>query len=192
MKTEYEIVFREIDREEVIKKISLLWWKIIKKNTLMKRIVFYNPLSKKEGTYLRVRNEWDKVTCTYKEILPWKLDINSVKELEVEVSDYDGMVNIFKALWLKQKSYQESYRETWAIEDEVYFMIDLWPWLKPFIEIEWNSEEIVKKYSIELWFDYQKWLFGAVDQVYFEELWIQHDYINSLESITFDNVPRKI
>lgn len=46
----------------------------------MKRIVFNNPAKNK--SYVRVRDEWDRITCTYKEITEsenWDLDINSVK-----------------------------------------------------------------------------------------------------------------
>jgi hypothetical protein len=53
-------------------------------NTLMKRVVFENPL-KKEKSYLRVRDEGNKITCTYKEITDGKLDINSKKEIETTV-----------------------------------------------------------------------------------------------------------
>lgn len=155
METEFEIVFREINKEFLRKKLVELWVKWIKNNYLMRRIVFENPLNKAK-CYVRVRDEWNKITCTYKEISDWKLDINSIKEIEVEVNNYENIINIFKKLWLKQKAFQESYRETWSIKDEVYFMIDEWPWLKPFLEIEWNSEETVKKYTKFLWFDYKK------------------------------------
>jgi len=37
---------------------------------------------------------------------------------------------------LKSKSFQEMYREVWKIHSAIYFMLDEWPGLKPFIEIE--------------------------------------------------------
>jgi hypothetical protein len=37
------------------------------------------------------------------------------------------MVNIFRKLGLKEKSFQEMYREIWQINDEIELMIDLWP-----------------------------------------------------------------
>jgi len=184
MKTEFEIVFREINIEKIRKKLIELGAKCVKENYLMKRNVFESNFNKK-NSFFRIRDEWDKITCTYKEISDWKLDIKSVKEIEVEISDYENMINIFWKIWLKQKSYQENYRETWKIENEVYFMIDIWPWLKPYLEIEWESEEIVKKYSKKLWFDYKKWLFWTVCEVYNEELWLSNDYINNLEIIDF-------
>jgi len=190
MKTEFEVVFPDINKKEVIQKIEELWWVQIKKNILMKRIVFENSNNRK-WSFLRVRDEWDKITCTYKEENVWKLDINSVKELETVVEDFDVMVNIFKKLWLNQKSYQETYREVWGINNEIEIMIDLWPWLKPYIEIEWENEEIVKKYSKLLWFDYNNWIFWTVSQVYKKELWLDYDYVNNLKEIIFDNPPKK-
>ena len=190
MKTEFEIKFTSVDLSDLKSKLESLQAKQIKQNTLMKRVIFDNPITPK-NSYVRIRDEWDKITLTYKNILSWDLNINSVQEIELEVSDFDSLKNIFINLWLKQKSYQETYRETWAIWEEVYFMIDVWPWLKPFVEVEWESEELVKKYCEKLWFDYSKWLFWTVDQVYLKELWISADIINNLSSITFENPPKK-
>jgi predicted adenylyl cyclase CyaB len=150
MKTEFEVAFREVDKEDLRNKIESLWWVCVKENTLMKRVIFKSPMNEKTS-YVRIRDEWGKITCTYKEIWIWKLDINSVKELETWVGDFESMVWIFKKIWLKQKAYQETYREIWTINNEIHFMIDEWPWLKPFIEIEWDSEDIVKLYSKKLW-----------------------------------------
>lgn len=190
MKTEFEIAFLKIDRNELREILKNLWAKCIMKNTLMKRFVFANPI--KNNSYVRVRDEWDKITCTYKEISDWKLDINSIKEAETVVWDFDTMVEIFRNLWLKQKAFQESYRETWIIEDKVFFMLDEWPWLSPFIEIEAETEELVREYTKKLWFDYDDWwFFWAVDELYFAETWIPRDIINNLENITFSNPPKK-
>lgn len=190
MKTEYEVVFTNIDRNEIIQKIKDLWWICSKDNTLMKRVVF-DTQNWWNGSYIRVRDEWDKITTTYKETKEWKLDITSVSELETEVWDFDTMVWIYRKLWLKEKSYQEMYREIWQINNEIEFMIDLWPWLNPYIEVEWENEEIVKKYSKIFWFDYDNWVFGSSFQIYEKELWIDFETINKLKEITFDNIPKK-
>jgi adenylate cyclase class IV len=47
--------------------------------------------------------------------------------LETEIKDFDVMVNIFRKLGLKEKAYQETYREVWEINNEIEFMLDLWP-----------------------------------------------------------------
>ncbi len=144
----------------------------------------------KKSAYVRVRDEWFKTSCTYKEISSWDLDIHSVKELETEIKDYDSMIAIFRALWLREKAFQESYREIWDINSEIEIMIDRWPGLEDFIEIEWKSEEIVRKYTEKLGFKWQDWIFWAVDQVYKKALWIPEDVINSLKIITFENPPK--
>jgi hypothetical protein len=43
MKTEYEVVFINIDRNDIIQKIKDLWWICSKDITLMKRVVFDTP-----------------------------------------------------------------------------------------------------------------------------------------------------
>lgn len=190
MKTEYEVVFTNIDREDISSKIKSLGWICTKENTLMKRVIFETP-NNKRWSYLRVRDEWDKITCTYKEENLLINDINSIKELETVIKDFDIMVNIFRKLWLNEKSYQETYREVWEINNEIEIMIDLWPWLNPYIEIEWENEEVVKKYSNLLWFDYNNWIFWTSFQVYEKELWLDYEFINSLKEITFENIPGK-
>ena len=187
MQTEFEIVFTSINKNNIIRKLKNIWAKCVKKETLMKRTIYDNW----ENSYARIRDEWDKITCTYKEIWSWKLDIHSVKELETEVWSFDIMKNIFDKMWLKQKAYQETKREIWEMNWEIEFMIDTWPWLNPFIEVEWGNEEVVKKYVKLLWFNYEDWLFWAVDEIYLKELWIEKDVLNSLTEITFENIPKK-
>ncbi|MDD3303116.1 MAG: hypothetical protein PHN31_06185 [Candidatus Gracilibacteria bacterium] len=65
MKTEYEVVFTNINKGEIIEKIKNLGGICSKENTLMKRFIFENS-NNKRGSYLRVRDEGDKITCTYK------------------------------------------------------------------------------------------------------------------------------
>ena len=189
MKTEFEIKFAKINREQMREKLKNIWAKCIMQNTLMKRVVFENPLNK-TSSYVRVRDEWGKITTTFKDINQDILDINSVKEIEVEVSDFESMKNIYTSLWIRQKSYQETYRETWGIDDKVYFMLDEWPWISPFIEIEAENEDIVREYVIKLWFNYDNWFFWAVDELCFDEVWIPREILNNLEFITFENPPK--
>ncbi|MFK7780024.1 MAG: CYTH domain-containing protein [Candidatus Gracilibacteria bacterium] len=190
MKTEYEVVFTNINREEIIQKIKDLGGICSKENTFMKRVIFETP-NNERGSYLRVRDEGDKITCTYKEENLLVNDINSIRELETVVKDFDIMVSIFKKLGLNEKSYQETYREIWDINDEIEIMIDLWPGLKPYIEIEGEDEEVVRKYSKLLGFNYNEGIFGTSFQVYEKELGLDYDFINSLKKITFDNIPKK-
>lgn len=186
METEFEITFPNIDKKDLRGRLRDIDSECIKERTLMKRCVFDNP--EKEKSFLRLRDEGNKVTCTFKELLEGKLSINSVKEMECQIDDLDTMKKILKKMGIEQKAYQETYREVWK-KDDVYFMIDEWPGLKPFVEIEGESEETVKDYVDKLGFDYENGLFGAVDEVYLQERDMPKDYINNLDVITFDNPP---
>lgn len=190
MKTEFEIKFYPVYRQNLRKQIENIGWVCVLQETLMRRTIFYHPTNK--DAYLRVRDEWSKITCTYKEISSENLDINSVKEIELEISDYSSMIQILKNMWMKQKSVQETKREIWKINEEIEIMIDLWPWLDYFVEIEWNSEEIVKKYSEKLWFSWEEGIFWAIDQIYKKVYWVSEDIVNSCEEITFKKLPFSI
>jgi len=65
-------------------------------------------------------------------------------------------------------------------------MIDTWPWLNSFIEIEGENEEVVRKYTKLLWFNYEDWLFWAVDEVALKEIWMKKEVLNNISVITFD------
>lgn len=56
--------------------------------------------------------------------------------MQNRIWDFDIMKNIFDKMWLKQKAYQETKREILEMNWEIEFMIDIWPWLNPFIEVE--------------------------------------------------------
>ncbi len=190
MHTEFEIKFTNIDTEAIRNKIESLWWKCTKVRTFMKRVVFSHP-SDSSG-YLRVRDEGGKITTTYKHIPPGLLSVDSVQEIECEVSDFDSIRDIYLAMGLRQKAYQETYREIWKIGGEVECMIDEWPWLHPFLEIEGGDEASIRKYTQLLGLEYSDGIFGAVDQIYFLELGIPHYVLNeAIPEITFENPPKK-
>ena len=186
MQIEYEISFPNVNEEELRQKITALGGSQTKPKTLMRRAVFRHPTI--STAYARVRDEGNKITCTYKHVVNPD-HVEWVQELECEVSDFATMQNILKAMGVEQKSYQETYREIWHINDEIEVVIDEWPGLAPFCEIEWPSEEVVKKYVELLWFDRSNGLFGAVDQIFQQELGLEPDYLNNLEEITFTNIP---
>jgi hypothetical protein len=56
MKTEFEVTFCNINRDDLREKLKNLSSICVMENTLMKRVIFENPLNK-EKSYLRVRNE---------------------------------------------------------------------------------------------------------------------------------------
>lgn len=69
------------------------------------------------------------------------------------------------AAGLPHGSFQESKRETWEL-GRVEFMIDEWPWLEPYIEVEAGSEQEVRAMAKQLGFDRENAVFGDVMVVY--------------------------
>jgi adenylate cyclase class 2 len=62
-------------------------------------------------------------------------------------------------------TYQESKRENWKLDD-VEIMLDEWPWLNPYIEIEASSEADVRRVAAMLELDWGEAMFGGVANVY--------------------------
>jgi hypothetical protein len=66
-------------------------------------------------------------------------------------------------------------------------VLDEWPAVPPFCEIEASTEDQVRAAATELGFDWKDALFGAVGSVY-ERSGINRHIINRHPVITFDNV----
>lgn len=163
MNTEYEVKFCDIKIEEIQNKIKSLGGSLESPMRLMRRVVIDTPELKEKDAFLRVRDQGDKVTLTYKQFQGNGVD--GAKELEVTVSDFQTMVDILKAMNLDYKSFQESKRETWVLDD-AEIVIDEWPWLNPYIEIEGESEEHVKEIAKKLGFSWDDAVFGDVMGAY--------------------------
>jgi adenylate cyclase class IV len=186
MKIEYEVKYMGVDINDLRSNLKSAWWEQIRKRTFMRRVVFHSPIW--NHSFLRVRDEWDKVTMTLK-VVDSIDSVDWVRENEIEVNSFEAAKLLLQQLWFIQKAYQETYREVRSI-DRAAVSIDERPWLKPFVEVEADDEIIVKNISDRLWFDYNKAVFWTVTDIYQLECWMKHDYINNLSQITFENPPK--
>src|SRR5690606_22869977 len=118
---------------------------------------------KQKNAFLRVRDEGDKITLTYKQFND--LSVDGAKEYEIAVSDFQATIELLKSAGLPYRSFQESKRETWKLGD-AEIVLDEWPWLNPYVEIEGNSEAHVREISEQLGFDWENALFGDVMAAY--------------------------
>lgn len=89
-------------------------------------------------------------------------------EQAVVVADYEDAKKFAIALGLEVKSEQESKRELWHLDD-VEIMLDEWPWVKPFIEIEALTEAEVKNTAKILDLKWADAKFGSITPVYMAE-----------------------
>lgn len=185
MNKELEVKFLKIDRQKMKKHLQEIGAVMSRGRTLMRRLVFDNPLN--PASYIRIRDEGVKTTFTLKEIDNVE-HIDGIKEMEIEIENFEVMKMILNKMGIKEKSYQESYRELW-IKNEVEITIDERPGLKPFIEIEWPDESSIKAIVALLGFDMKKGVYGTVSEIYQLELGLTPDYINYLKELTFERPP---
>lgn len=102
---------------------------------------------KKQKSLLRLRQD-RQVRLTYKSTPPEDNDqFKILKELEVEVSDFDTMHHILEALGFHQEQVYEKWRETLVL-DRTHFCLDSMPFGN-FLEIEGPKQEI-QKFTVRL------------------------------------------
>jgi len=176
MQIEFEATFPNINKDIAREKLKNAGAKLIRSEYLQKRINFDVPHTIIKNSWLRVRNEGNKVTMSLK-----KFDGESIekqKELCLTVDNFNNAVNLLNTLGFKQKSYQETKRELWEL-DNVEITIDEWPYLEPFIEVEGKTEEDVKNVCEKIGLDYNNALFCPITTLYNKKYNIPTEFINN-------------
>jgi adenylate cyclase class 2 len=169
VKEEIEVKFLEIEHSAIRHKLTEAGGFCEHPMQLMRRAIIDYPdrrmqtSSEKGWGWIRVRDEGEKVTCTYKHIANDGMD--TTHEIEFTVSSYEQAVALFQAIGLTVFSVQETKRETWRLED-VEIMLDEWPWIPPYIEIEGPSTEKIQVVAASLGLDWGDALTGSSDRVY--------------------------
>jgi len=185
MQTEIEAKFLDIDPEKIRGSLKSLGATLVHPEVLMKRKVFDHPTNK-QSDWLRVRDEGDKVTMSYKKVVDRTL--HGTKEISIEVSSFDDACGILAAAQLAERSYQETRRERWLL-DSVEVTIDTWPWIPTFVEIEGPSEAAVKSMAEKLGFDWAQAFYGSVEPAYQKYYDVTEKEIDGWPEIVFSPVP---
>lgn len=191
MQTEIEAKFLNVDFSKVRKSLIENGAKCIKPMRMMKRVAMDFPdrrLQVNSSAWIRVRDEGDKVTLTHKQTT--EHEFGGSNEIEVIVSNYEDTIDIFKKLGLVIQADQETMRETWKLDD-VEIVLDEWPWLNQYIEIEGPTKESVKSVAKKLSFDWDDAIFGSVTVAYRHQYpdIASEDHISVIPEIKF-NLPR--
>lgn len=189
MQTEIECKFLHVQFDEVRKKLLAAGAICDQPMRMMRRKTYDFPdsrLSKAYNGWVRVRDEGDKTTLSYKQLDDRSL--HGTKEVTVIVDDFKVTDSFLLAIGLQQKSYQETKRESWHLGD-VQIELDEWPWIKPTLEIEGPSEATVRLVAGKLGFQFEDALFGSVEVAYQAEYAVTDDEIDSWQEITFTAVP---
>ena len=166
MQTEIEAKFVDVNIDDMRERLRKVGATLEQPMRDMRRALIEEPQHEAEHSFIRIRDEGDKVTLTYKRHADnADAQIDSAREIETTVGDFDATVAIFEASGWHFKTYQESRRETWKL-GTVEIVIDEWPWIQPYIEIEAGSPEEVQDTAKLLGFDWGDAVFGSVDVMY--------------------------
>ncbi|HVX58594.1 MAG TPA: CYTH domain-containing protein [Candidatus Saccharimonadales bacterium] len=188
MQTEIEAKFLDVDHDELRRKLASLGAELVLPERQMRRKNFDYPDGRLEkvGGWVRIRDEGDKVTMSYKQLNDRTL--HGTKEVGIIVDDFDRSCQLVKAIGLEQNSYQETRRESWRL-DGADIELDTWPWVKPYIEIEAPSEDRMKEVCGKLGLDLKDAVHGSVEVVYLAEYDVTEEEVDGWPEITFTKVP---
>lgn len=180
MNTEIEAKFLNLNHQEIRDRLNEVGAVCEAPMVLMKRAIIDYPDRRMQvgepNSYIRVRDEGQKVTLTYKQFD--SLSVDGAKEVEVIVSSFEDTVKVFKAIGLEVVSFQESKRETWRL-GECEIVLDEWPWLKPYIEIEAGTESEIQTVASQLGLAWSDAVFGDVMVAYRA----QYPYLNPDQTV---------
>lgn len=164
---EYEVKFFPIKLEEMRQKLQDVGASLSIPERLMRRCVFAAEANPGMAcTYVRVRDEGNrKVTMSAKQhARDGKMD--SQKEYETTVKDFETARQILLSAGLTQTGYQENKRETWQMPDGTLVELETWPQLPNYLEIEGKSEEAVKKTASLLSLNWDEHIVQSNDHLY--------------------------
>lgn len=167
MQAEIEAKFLDVDVETVRDTLKGIGATLVFPMRSMRRVLIEQEHHIVERSFVRIRDEGDKVTLTFKRKTVKKGEdaVDSTYEIETTVGDFDTAVQLFAEAGWKYASYQESRRELWRYDD-TDITIDEWPWIKPYVEIEGKSEDVVRQVAAGLGFDWNEAVFSSVNSVY--------------------------
>lgn len=189
MAKEFEAKFLDIDKSIMIEKLKKLGATQVHPRKKYIRSVFHRCTDEVRG-FARIRDENGNITMTVKIYSDPKFP----EEYEVSINErFETGVKFLAALGLRQKAFQETYREKWAhpLAHEITF--DDIPGIPTYMEIDCTGEENLNKLIEMLELDKNKMRFGAFDATYNEYYGIEKDVINNeTPLLTFQNISNEI
>jgi adenylate cyclase class 2 len=188
MHQEIEVKFLDVNHQEIRDRLKELKAELGVPMRVMRRAILDFPkrtLAQKNDGWVRVRDEGDHVTMTYKQLTEQQRGYS--KEVEVTVSDYEKAIELLEQIGLKIFAVQESRRETWKLGN-VEIVLDEWPWVKPYIEIDGSSEASIRDVSARLGFAWSQAIYGSLDMVYASQypgIRLPNEHISQIPEMIF-------
>lgn len=188
METEIEAKFLGVEVDEFRHHLQAAGAHLVHGVRLMRRQTFDFSDSglSSIGGWVRLRDEGDKVTLSYKQLNDRTL--HGTKEIAVVVDSYERALEFLQTIGLQVKAKQETKRERWDLQGcEV--TIDTWPWIPPFVELEAGSEQQVKAAAAALGLDWAQALHGSVEVAYQAYFDVTEEEIDHWPEIRFGDTP---
>lgn len=187
MEIEYEATYLDIDKDEVRARLKKAGAILVKPEFLQRRYVWHFPKGHEiYGSWIRVRDEGDKITMSVKIVDGRNLE--DQREVMLTIDSFDKAREMLNLIGCQERAYQETKRELWHL-DNADITIDEWPHLEPFVEVEATSEAEVKEVSTKIGFDYDQAKFGSTDFFYADKYNISIDVFNEKTPILIFDQP---
>lgn len=137
---EIEVKFLNVNPEELQKKLKSIGAEKVGDFSYRRRVFDYPDWRlDKKGAWLRLRDEGDKITLSFKQRLGMSKDgkgnDEGMEETEIIVNDFIKTAQLILKLGFVEKHFAENKRTRW-VKDGVEFDIDTYPALEPYLEIE--------------------------------------------------------
>lgn len=136
---EFETTVLDIDTQAIISQLRELNAEELPE-VLTRRWVF--DIHPTDPEFIRLRDNGDKITLTYKK--KGGSEVGSTTEIEVEVDDFEKTAQILSKIKSYSARYQETKRHLFKL-NEIEFSIDTWPKIPPYLEIEAGNKEKVQE-----------------------------------------------
>lgn len=192
VKEEIEVVFLDVNKEELENKLTALGAKKMKD-------IFYRHSSfdypdyrlDNDNSWIRLRDEEDKVILAYKKRLgvtsqDGSTNDEGMEEIEIVVDSYEEAKLFLKKIGMIEKHEAEKKRTRW-VKDNLTFDIDTWPGIPTFLEIETDSWEEIDRAITLLGLEAKDRKICSVNQIY--RLYGMD--VNDYQNISFDGLVKK-
>ena len=189
MDIEIEAKWLDVNKDEIRSRLKKAGAKLSSAERIMKRKVYDYPdgrLDLEQNGWIRVRDEGDKITLSYKRLE--NRTINGTKEISVVVDSFDDTCKFLESVGFNCFTVQETMRESWIL-DEAQIEIDTWPWIPPFVEIEAKDESTLIKVANKIGLDYSQAKYGSVEIAYQDVYDVTEEEVTNWETIKFSDVP---
>lgn len=187
MEQEIEAKFLNVDHDAIRAKLNELGAVCKVPMRMVRRTVCDYPDRRlqEKGAWIRLREELDgSIELMLKQVA--SNELGQTFEQPVGVTNYEAAQKFLVAIGMDIKAEEESKRELWHLGD-VEIMLDEWPWVNPYIEIEAPTEEQVKDLASKLGFEWSAAYFGSVIPVYTDKYGVDEEtFIKAEMSIKFD------